>query len=256
LNRRRSERVFELFKDYFSHDREFKMKKNNAQHLLSKDSPKSTAPSGNNKKHKKTNSNGNSTPKGENNGASPSLKDKSPKDNSKKQYKVSKPSSPETSKKQEKFVNGVERTWGEWGGFEGEFGGRLGTLFLVFFLPCIPPVLFVTCARHHCAITELAIDSFNTFTSQSNLSEGFNRLVSMFYLGDASLEVWAGFFAWIFLQAILMIALPGKHCKGEMTPTGNKLDYKCNAEYAFIVSVLIFFCVWSRFESLSSHSRL
>jgi 7-dehydrocholesterol reductase len=38
-----------------------------------------------------------------------------------------------------------------------------------------------------------------------------------------------------------MIVLPGKKCKGEPTPTGNRLDYKCNAATCFFVTVALYF---------------
>lgn len=48
------------------------------------------------------------------------------------------------------------------------------------------------------------------------------------------------YMAWMILQVILFIALPGRIRRGTATPAGNVLSYKCNGISAWVVSHLLF----------------
>lgn len=104
---------------------------------------------------------------------------------------------------------------------EYEFGGPVGTLLTMTFLPLVVVVLSVACDEDYC----VGIDSLKDFPSL-NLRP--------------SIKPYLVVLGWILFQAVLQIVLPGPWEKGAPVAGGPiRLLYKINGHLAFWVSLLV-----------------
>jgi len=113
------------------------------------------------------------------------------------------------------------KPWGDWGGFDDEFGGPWTTGFLTFFVPVIPYLLLHACTDYEeCSVTAVVQDlvSGGDWTWRG-LLEG---------IPPPSPTAWAGFGLFVAFQLFLYFILPGKRIVGQPTPAGNVLPYKIN----------------------------
>jgi len=145
-----------------------------------------------------------------------------------------------TNGKGDEPIRKSKKPWGEWGGFEGEFGGQLGAFLLIHFLPFIPFLYYAACKQYECSVTVPLLEVFQGKWTPMRLYEA---------LPVTTWKHWAIYLGWILFQALLMLLLPGKHAKGMPTPTGNILPYKINALLACIISMTTF-CVASLYFKL------
>jgi 7-dehydrocholesterol reductase len=60
------------------------------------------------------------------------------------------------------------------------------------------------------------------------------------YILRASLKAYAGYCAWLVLQAVLYTFLPSKLSTGQLTPAGHLLKYYTNGLFAWVVTHLLF----------------
>jgi len=121
-----------------------------------------------------------------------------------------------------------KKAWGDWGGFEGEFGGPLVAPLLVTLLPAIPFLIYASCAHFECSVTEPLLGVFSGKYRPAQLWKA---------LPETQAVHWYAFLGFIFTEAFLMVLLPGKRVKGLPTPTGAVLEYKVNALLALFVSL-------------------
>jgi len=124
------------------------------------------------------------------------------------------------------------RPWGEWGGFEGEFGGHLGATALIFFVPLIPLLLWKACTNYDCEVTTPILMLFKGHWSVAELWAA---------VPAPTLNVVLAYIGWVAFQAAIMIFLPGTPCKGLPTPAGNVMPYKINALMAYWVTISAWF---------------
>ena len=111
------------------------------------------------------------------------------------------------------------KPWGDWGGFEGEFGGHFTTAFLTFFVPTIPFLLYRACTDYDCSVVAPLQD----------LAAGRWTLAGLWAgIPPATPTAWAGFALFIAFQVALYFLLPGQRTMGLPTPAGNVLPYKIN----------------------------
>lgn len=124
------------------------------------------------------------------------------------------------------------KPWGDWGGFEGEFGGHFTTAFLTFFVPTIPFLLYRACTDYDCSVVAPLQD----------LAAGRWTLAGLWAgIPPATPTAWAGFALFIAFQVALYFLLPGQRTMGLPTPAGNVLPYKINALAATLVTIGAFF---------------
>ncbi len=112
-----------------------------------------------------------------------------------------------------------KRSWGEWGGFEDEFGGNLGATALTLFVPIVPFLVHKACQDYGCAV---GIPIWNI------LSVNFTWADLWAAVPATSPVAWAAFLLFLAFQVVLWALLPGERVKGLPTPTGNVLTYKIN----------------------------
>jgi len=115
-----------------------------------------------------------------------------------------------------------------------EFGGPLGALAVVVFLPVLVFVLAIGCDSSYC----LGPDG------PSGLLERLPVLARRAF----SAEAMAVILCWIGLQIALAIALPGPWVSGAKLRTGATLAYKINGHLSFWVSMLLMGHAWPRFK--------
>ncbi len=114
---------------------------------------------------------------------------------------------------------GKKRPWGEWGGFDGEFGGNLGATALTLFVPVVPFLLHKACEDYGCAVS----------IPIRNIVSGDFSWADLWSAIPATTPVaWAAFLIYLAFQVVLWWLLPGEKVKGLPTPTGNVLTYKIN----------------------------
>lgn len=113
----------------------------------------------------------------------------------------------------------ISKPWGDWGGFDGEFGGPWTTGFLTFFVPTIPFLLYRACTDYDCTVSAPLLDLATGKWTMHGLWEG---------IPPATPTAWAGFLLFIAFQVFLYYALPGERVMGLPTPAGNVLPYKIN----------------------------
>lgn len=114
-----------------------------------------------------------------------------------------------------------------------EFGGPLGALAVVVFLPVLVFVLAIGCDSTYC----LGPDGL------TGLIERFPMLARKAVSAEAMVVI----LCWIGLQIALAIALPGPWVDGTKLRTGETLKYKINGHLSFWISMLIMGHAWPRF---------
>ncbi|ESO94228.1 hypothetical protein LOTGIDRAFT_118629 [Lottia gigantea] len=104
---------------------------------------------------------------------------------------------------------------------EREFGGLIGTFFLIFLLPATVYLLNFACNKKRCTIMEIP-------KLPSRLSFFIDLQATYIFLG------------WFFFQAILAIIPFGKLAEGQPLRSGQKLKYRCNGFISLIISMVAF----------------
>jgi 7-dehydrocholesterol reductase len=123
------------------------------------------------------------------------------------------------------------KPWGDWGGFEGEFGGHMTTAFLTFFVPTIPFLLYRACTDYDCSVVAPLQDLAMGRWTLAGLWNG---------VPPATLTAWTGFSLFIAFQVMLYFLLPGQRTMGLPTPAGNVLPYKINGiAHSLALSALV-----------------
>eukprot|EP00906_Rhabdomonas_costata_P005761 RCo008564 len=105
-----------------------------------------------------------------------------------------------------------------------EFGGTLGTAFLIVFLPAVICTLFFACNANYCL----------TF---ANVHEAWSQLWPVRWEKLYSHEAMAVVVGWIAFQSILAVSLPGKVVSGVTLKDGSKLQYLLNAHLSMWVTL-------------------
>ena len=120
------------------------------------------------------------------------------------------------------------RSWGKWGGFNDEFGGVLGTIFIMCFFPIFLFWTYISIVHYEGSILAplLAV-----LFKEATLYDIYKLTPSP--TGTAWI-VWSVFAAF---QAICMIWLPGPTVMGQTTPAGNRLPYRINGLLSFFVTL-------------------
>eukprot|EP00123_Amoebidium_parasiticum_P019931 comp37205_c0_seq1/m.47342 comp37205_c0_seq1/g.47342 ORF comp37205_c0_seq1/g.47342 comp37205_c0_seq1/m.47342 type:complete len:427 (-) comp37205_c0_seq1:395-1675(-) len=108
--------------------------------------------------------------------------------------------------------------------FEYEFFGPVGTLILTFVLPLVILFLYFSCNSTGC----LEVNPFS-------LPPTFQQITQLFQVFDVNGAYI--FFGWFFFQAFLYIALPGKWVEGVKLSNGERLKYKMNGLFAYVLSL-------------------
>mmetsp|Transcript_30161 Transcript_30161/g.39733 ORF Transcript_30161/g.39733 Transcript_30161/m.39733 type:complete len:486 (+) Transcript_30161:53-1510(+) len=110
---------------------------------------------------------------------------------------------------------------------EYEFGGPLGSLGVMVFLPLVIYMLYYLCGKDYC-LNGLDVGSL----SEVPFPKTLEQVQALF-----SLEALLVFLGWFGFQVLLDRTLPGEVAKGVMLKTKTRLDYRLNGHLAFWVSL-------------------
>jgi delta14-sterol reductase len=122
--------------------------------------------------------------------------------------------------------------------FEFEFGGPIGTLFVVISLPFVILGLFFVCNKDICLNLNFRDFSFSAFVAQlpQQWSDLFNVHAVTMFLG------------WMGLQVLLERLLPGEVAEGVVLPTGKRLPYTISGHLQFWISFAILLFAFPEFK--------
>ena len=101
-----------------------------------------------------------------------------------------------------------------------EFGGAIGSFFMIIGLPATVLGLNILCSQNNC---NLKMPKFST-----DWKSYFDKEAALIYVG------------WFFFQAILYMLPVGRVVEGQPLRTGGKLKYRCNGFFALVISLLAF----------------
>ena len=105
--------------------------------------------------------------------------------------------------------------------------GALSLLFMIF-CPALISFIWISLEYYDASVTAslAALKSEGLLLFAAQHSPRWDGLVTVYHA------------AWIAFQAALYILLPGRTCKGQLTPAGNVLDYKINGLLAWMTTIL------------------
>lgn len=115
-----------------------------------------------------------------------------------------------------------------------EFGGPIGTCFVIFFFPCLMYYLWICWAfyRGQWALPDVGETYFE-----------FGRRMVRHVIDDAfpHFRAWMIYWVFLFVQGLFSMTLPGVYAKGLPLVHRNneRLTYFCNAAWSFYVSIAV-----------------
>ncbi|XP_078069641.1 delta(14)-sterol reductase LBR-like [Mustelus asterias] len=121
---------------------------------------------------------------------------------------------------------------------EWEFGGRIGVLFIMFFLPIALILLLLMCAQEDASVMNFPppIPALETLWSSTSLGI---------------------FVLWFLFQALLYLLPIGKIVDGVPLANGKKLKYRINAFYAFLLcGVAVAAALYNEVKLIYIHNNL
>eukprot|EP00118_Oscarella_pearsei_P009307 m.53296 g.53296 ORF g.53296 m.53296 type:complete len:208 (+) comp34242_c0_seq24:718-1341(+) len=107
-----------------------------------------------------------------------------------------------------------------------EWMGPVGSLFMMTGLPTVVYLLYFACNAQSCSLVDIP-------------------RIQLPPLGQwISQEAAIVFLAWLAFQAVIYAVNVGKIVKGSKLRDGSRLDYRINAFFAFVLSIVAFGALW------------
>ena len=107
--------------------------------------------------------------------------------------------------------------------------------FMLLWPPLFVWFFWLACDSYQCSLGNLAHELWTRFHDLSSVLAFVRSNIPA--VTPSALKLYS---FWMILQVVLFLVLPGKKARGQITPAGNVLSYKCNGLNAWVLSHVFF----------------